>query len=128
MKSPSRRKGSKMHTGFLVATGFMLFGTLATGAAAQENAHAGNAQAGREFARYNCDACHIVATNQDLRPLIGGYAPSFMSIANKPDTTEASLRAFLSHTHAYTNMPYPDLAAPDLANVVAYIRSLRGKQ
>jgi len=116
-----------MRRGYFIAAGLALFAALAAAAAAQESAYRGNAQAGREFALHNCDACHIVAANQDLRPLIGGYAPSFADIARKPATTEESLRAFLSHSHAYANMPYPDLARPDLANVVAYIMSLRGK-
>jgi cytochrome c2 len=116
-----------MRRGYFIAAGLSLFGALAADAAAQESAYRGNAQAGREFALHNCDACHIVVANQDLRPLIGGYAPSFANIAKKPTTTEESLRAFLTHPHAYANMPYPDLAAPDLSNVVAYIVSLRGK-
>jgi mono/diheme cytochrome c family protein len=107
--------------------GVALFAVSIAAASAQDNAHRGSAAAGREFALHNCDGCHIVAANQDLRPLIGGYAPSFADVANKPGTTAESLRAFLSHTHAYTNMPYPDLAAPDLANVVAYILGLRGQ-
>jgi hypothetical protein len=117
-----------MHKGFLAAMGLALVGALATGSLAQQSAYRGSIPAGRVFAVYNCDGCHVVAANQDLRPLISGSAPSFISIANKPDTTEASLRAFLAHTHAYANMPYPDLAAPDLANVLAYILSLRGRQ
>ena len=103
-----------------------LVAAIALTASAQEKAQPGNARLGREFVGYNCDACHVVAGNQDIRPLIGGYAPSFVEIANRPDTTPEALRAFLSKRHAYSNMPYPDLTPPDLANVVAYIMSLRG--
>jgi hypothetical protein len=67
----------------------------------------------------------VVAANQDIRPLVAGYAPSFSEIANRTDTTPEALSAFLSHQHAYSNMPYPDLRSADLANVVAYIMSLR---
>jgi len=49
----------------------------------------GNAHAGREFVGFNCDACHVVAGDQDIRPLISGYAPSFSEVANCPDTTPA---------------------------------------
>lgn len=115
-----------MFRGFSIAVGLALF-ALATAASAQETAYRGNAAAGREFALHNCDACHIVMAGQDLRPLIGGYAPSFSDIANKPGTSAELLQTFLRHQHAYTNMPYPDLGAQDLANVVAYVLSLRGK-
>jgi len=117
-----------MHRGWLAAVGVALLGGVATGASGQEHADRGNAAAGREYALHNCESCHVVAANQDLRPLIPGYAPSFSEIANRPTTTAESLRVFLSHPHAYGNMPYPDLGARDLADLVAYISSLRGKQ
>jgi mono/diheme cytochrome c family protein len=100
---------------------------LGASAASAQDFH-GNAAAGREFALHNCDACHIVSTNQDLRPLIGGYAPSFFDVANRPNVSAGSLRVFLNRQHAYTNMPYPDLTPRDLADVVAYILTLHGKQ
>ena len=100
---------------------------IAAGAASAQELRR-NAAAGRQFALHNCDACHVVATNQDLRPLIGGYAPSFFEVANRPDVSADSLRVFLAHQHAYTNMPYPDLTPRDLADVVSYIVSLRGKR
>jgi len=118
---------AQMRRKYVTAAALMLFGTAAGVASAQQAVYRGSAAAGREVALYNCDACHIVAANQELRPLIGNYAPSFFDIATKPTTTEASLRAFLYHTHAYANMPYPDLAPRDLADVVAYMLSLRGK-
>jgi len=107
-------------------TSVLLIGA-ASAAWAQDQARPGNAHLGREFVGYNCDACHIVSANQELRPTVGGYAPSFFEIANRPDTTPEKLRAFLGHSHAYSNMPYPDLAPADLANVVAYIMSLRNR-
>jgi mono/diheme cytochrome c family protein len=123
----SNKKGLEMRRGYFTVAGLLLFGAFACGASAQESAYSGSAGAGRELALHNCDACHIVAPNQDLRPLVSGYAPSFIDIANRPTTSEESLRVFLSHPHAYANMPYPDLAARDLTNVVAYILSLRGR-
>lgn len=119
----SRARRPKKYT----AAALALLAASAGAASAQQATDRGSATAGREVALYNCDSCHVVATNQELRPLIGNYAPSFFDIANKPTTTEASLRAFLSHKHAYGNMPYPDLTARDLADVVAYILSLRGR-
>jgi len=104
---------------------FFLLGISASAALGQEHVHPGNARAGRDFVGFNCDACHVVAGDQEIRPLISGYAPSFAEVANRPGTTPETLRDFLSHAHAYSNMPYPDLTAADLANVVAYIMSLR---
>lgn len=119
-RAPARR-------GYVVAATLVLLAAAAGAASAQQVGYRGSAAAGREVALHNCDACHIVAANQELRPLVGNYAPSFFDIANKPATNEASLREFLSHTHAYANMPYPDLAPRDLADVVIYILSLRGR-
>lgn len=112
----------KLH---LAALALVSIGTVATAALAQDQARAGSARAGRAFVGYNCDACHVVAADQDIRPLISGYAPSFSEVANRPGTTPTALRDFLGRQHGYSNMPYPDLAPADLANVVAYIMSLR---
>jgi len=111
-------------------TAFAVMLSVVTGstALAAEQARSGNPRAGREFVGHNCDGCHVVAADQDLRPLIAGYAPSFAAIANRPETTAETLRAFLVRQHGYSNMPYPDLAPADLANVVAYIVSLRHRQ
>ena len=73
-----------MRGGYVTAAVLVLVGTAAGVASAQQVAYRGSAAAGRDFAVYNCDACHIVAANQELRPLIGNYAPSFFDIANKP--------------------------------------------
>src|SRR5215469_238973 len=115
----------KLHAAALM---FILIG-VATGSAAAENqSHSGDPRAGRQFAGYNCEACHVVAANQELRPLISGYAPSFPEIADRPGTTPEALRTFLHGQHGYSTMPYPDLAPTDLENVVAYIMSLRQRQ
>lgn len=112
----------KLHGAVLAL--ILIAGTACT-ASAEDHVRLGSARAGREFVGYNCDACHVVAAHQDIRPLVSGYAPSFSEVANRPDTTPDTLRAFLSRPHAYANMPYPDLGPADLANVVAYIMSLR---
>jgi len=112
----------RLHPGALA---LILISATACAALAQEQPRPGSVRAGREFVGYNCDACHVVAADQPLRPLVSGYAPSFSEVANRPDTTPEALRDFLSHQHGYSNMPYPDLAPADLTNVVAYIMSLR---
>lgn len=103
----------------------ILISAIVCAASAEDPAHPGNARAGRAFVGYNCEACHVVATDENLRPLIAGYAPNFSEIANRPDGRPAALRDFLSRQHGYSNMPFPNLAPADLANVVAYIMSLR---
>ena len=112
----------RLHRGALALT---LISATACAALAKDLTPVGSARAGREFVGYNCDACHFVAADQPLRPLVSGYAPSFSEIANRPDVTPEALRDFLSHQHGYSKMPYQDLAPADLANVVAYIESLR---
>jgi mono/diheme cytochrome c family protein len=114
----------RLHTALLV----IVIGAIAGVASAKDQGPPGNARAGREFAGHNCDDCHVVARDQDVRPLVTGYAPSFFAIANKPETTPENLREFLKRQHAFSNMPYPDLMPADLANVVAYIMSLRHRQ
>ncbi|HTW51242.1 MAG TPA: c-type cytochrome [Stellaceae bacterium] len=109
----------------LATSALFLIGFTVISALAQDQARPGSARAGREFVGYNCDACHVVAADQPLRPLVSGYAPSFTEVANRPDMTPTALRDFLSRQHGYSNMPYPDLAPADLANVVAYVMSLR---
>lgn len=99
-----------------VAPALVSIGTVAPAALAQDQARAEHVRAGRAFVGYNCDACQVVATDQDIRPLISGYAPRFFEVVNRPGTTPAALRDFLGRQHGYSNMPYPDLAPADLAN------------
>lgn len=112
----------RLHPGTLA---LLLISATACVALAKDLTLVGSTRAGREFVGYNCDTCHVVEADQPLRPLVSGYAPSFSEIANRPDVTPGALRDFLSHRHGYSNMPYPDLAPADVANVVAYIESLR---
>ena len=84
---------------------------------------------GRRFAELTCASCHVVSANQQFAPILRNPAPSFDSIANKPTTTEASLRAFLTTTHTTINnpngMPNPQLADYQISEVTSYILSLR---
>ena len=87
---------------------------------------------GHAFALLVCAACHVVASDQEAPPILRIAGPSFDAIANKPDTTAESLRAFISTTHAKiataTNMPNPQLADYQMSEVITYILSLRRKQ
>jgi mono/diheme cytochrome c family protein len=96
-------------------------------ASAQNAPHQGDPQAGRQLALRACDTCHIVAANQEIRPLVRGYAPSFFDVANKPGITVQSLEEFLTHQHRFAQMPYPELSTAQVADLVSYIMSLQGR-
>jgi mono/diheme cytochrome c family protein len=106
--------------------GVALFLSAATATAiAQNAAHLGDPQVGRQLA-LPCDTCHIVAANQEIKPLVAGYAPSFFEVANKPGVTAQSFEDFLAHEHPYAKMPNPQLSAAQVSDVASYILSLRG--
>jgi mono/diheme cytochrome c family protein len=101
---------------------------LATGASAPAMAAEGNVQTGREVALISCTGCHVVASDQPFKPVYPGKLPDFKTIANKPNTTAASLRHFLEtlpEVPKRSQMGNPLLSSDDLRDVVAYILSLR---
>jgi mono/diheme cytochrome c family protein len=88
----------------------------------------GNAQAGHEVALISCTGCHVVASDQPFKPVYPAKLPDFNTIANKPNTTAASLQHFLEtlpEVPKRGQMGDPLLSRQDLRNVVAYILSLR---
>jgi mono/diheme cytochrome c family protein len=90
--------------------------------------NAGNAQSGRQVALTSCTGCHVVAPDQPFRPIYPEKLPDFKTIANKPNTSAASLRHFLDTLPAVpkrSKMGNPLLSGEDLRDVVAYILSLR---
>jgi Cytochrome c len=86
---------------------------------------------GHRLAIALCTPCHVVATDQELPPVLYKPAPPFLVIANRPNTTEASLRQFLLTTHSTMRptftMPNPALADYQLNAIVAYLLSLKGQ-
>jgi cytochrome c len=83
---------------------------------------------GHRLALFLCAPCHVVATDQELPPILDKPAPPFLAIANRPDTTEASLRRFLLTTHRTTSkMPNPNLADYQINAIVAYLLSLKSQ-
>jgi mono/diheme cytochrome c family protein len=105
-----------------------IFSVLATAISAQATAAEGNAQAGREVALISCTGCHVVASDQPFKPVYPEKLPDFKTIANKPNTTAASLRHFLEtlpEVPKRSQMGDPLLSSADLRDVVAYILSLR---
>jgi len=97
---------------------------------ARESLTPGDAAAGRAFALSACTGCHIVSADQPFAPVFTGPPPplDFRSIANKPDTTAASLRKFLSTLRTVPlpgHMADPDLTAEERENVIAFIMTLQ---
>lgn len=86
---------------------------------------------GEEVAQLQCSACHVVAEKQKYPPLLEDPAPSFHSIANRPQVSAAALRHFVTSTHwdaktVSITMPNPGLTKADIAAVIRYILSLKG--
>ncbi|MGO4175785.1 c-type cytochrome [Bosea sp. TAF32] len=84
----------------------------------------GDAQKGLAFAREACAACHAVERGQPSSP--NTKAPPFAAIANTRTTTGMALYAFLQTSHP--TMPNLILETDEIANVVAYILSLKSEQ
>ena len=78
---------------------------------------------GQAYAEDVCAQCHAVLAGEEMSPLI--EATPFQEVANTPGMTEMALTVFLQTPHI--NMPNLVLEQDDMRNVVAYIRSLKGK-
>jgi len=85
-------------------------------------AAAGSAAEGHLLARQWCSACHIVDAAQ-----ASGSAdvPPFTEIAGAETLTADNLAAFLANPHPV--MPDMALTRDEIADLVAYIRSLRSE-
>jgi mono/diheme cytochrome c family protein len=93
-------------------------------AAAQGTPPLGDAAAGKQLALRSCSMCHIVAQNQDTQPM-PNYGPNFSDLAQQPRITAASLYQFLTYEQRLSRMPHPDLTPSQIADVSAYLLSLR---
>ena len=81
---------------------------------AAESADAAN---GKRLANRWCAACHVVSPEQTRA---NADAPSFLDVARRYDGPR--LARFLSNP--YPRMPDMSLTQPEIADLVAYIRSL----
>ena len=112
-----------------IAVSLLLVGGWSIGASVHALSEDTTVSRGHHFALLVCAACHVVATDQGGPPILRTPGPSFEAIANKPETTAASLRVFLTTTHAKiatpTGMPNPQLADYEMDEVISYIMSLR---
>jgi cytochrome c551/c552 len=90
------------------------------------------ASASRAGAQLLCSACHVVSRKQKYPPLLEDPAPSFQSIANRTQVSEAGLRHFILTTHwdqktVPLTMPNPGLSKADTVAVIRYLLSLKGQ-
>ena len=94
-------------------------------AAFNADAQDGDVAAGRTFAREACNSYHVVEpTNASPRIVVIG--PDFQDIVNTKGMTATALRVFLTTSHP--KMPNLILAPQQIADVSAYILSLRERR
>jgi mono/diheme cytochrome c family protein len=90
---------------------------------------ADTARKGRDLATIACSNCHQVAVDQGASPGLATPAPSFDSIAQRPDISANALEHFITSTRRNldhpTDMPNPYLLEYQVQQVVTYILSLR---
>ncbi len=86
-------------------------------------------QAGRRVAFLVCNPCHVVAPDQRYPPTLTPPAPSFESIAQRPNVSIESIQRFLTTTHRDASnvraMPNPELIDSYIRQVATYILSLK---
>ncbi len=84
-------------------------------------AFAADAQSGQRIANRWCASCHLISPEQNGA---NTEAPSFASVATRYNSKELAL--FL--TSPYPRMPNMTLSQPEIADLVAYIRTLGPKR
>jgi cytochrome c1 len=102
---------------------------IAAPAGAQMVNSAHTARKGHDLATIACSHCHQVSFDQRATPVLATPAPSFDSIAQRPDINADVLEHFISSTSRNldhpTDMPNPYLLEYQVQQVVTYILSLR---
>jgi mono/diheme cytochrome c family protein len=90
---------------------------------------ADTARKGLYLAAIACSTCHKVAVDQRAAPVPAPPAPSFDSIAQRPDLNADALEHFITSTRRNVDhpadMPNPYLLEYQVQEIVAYILSLR---
>ena len=104
---------------FLPALSLFLLTALA--GTPQAQALMGDRDAGYALAKKTCAECHRIGREEKTQKLYP--ATSFQEIADRPQSTEMSLRVFLKSPHR--DMPDLILTETEIDNVVAYILGLR---
>ena len=97
--------------------------TLAASAAASALAaeEVGDPQAGFEYAKSICSACHGISAERSPMP----KATRFREVADRPGITGTALRVWMETSHP--TMPNIIIEKQDMLNVIAYILSLKGR-
>lgn len=103
--------------------GLMLMGAMTLALAGAAAAQEADIAAGKAYAKKVCADCHAVQAGDEFSPLV--VASPFQEVADTPGMTELALSVWLQSSHP--TMPNIVLEQDDLRNVVAYIRSLKGK-
>lgn len=98
---------------------FLFFGCIAWSPRAQTLM--GDPDAGYALAKETCAKCHRIGKAEETPKLYP--ATAFQEIADKPTSTEMSLRVFLRSPHR--EMPHLILTETEIDNVVAYILGLK---
>lgn len=91
---------------------------LSTAAQAQSR---GSPDNGLKLARQWCTTCHVV----EPAGRGGDAGPPFVQVANRPDRTAQTLRAWLNDPHP--PMPNLGLSGREVDDIAAYIESLQGR-
>lgn len=91
--------------------------------AVSPTASAADAARGGSLAGSWCSSCHIIDTGTAQK--VADRAPTFRSIANDSEKTDAYLKRFMANPHY--PMPNLDLGRRDIDDLVAYIGTLRTK-
>lgn len=118
---------------FAVLAIIAVSGAWATPATQAQTKHSeGDAESGRTLALWACTGCHVVASDQRMKPVytLSPRPPNFKDIANQPSISAASLQHHLETLPTIpenSHMANPDLTSEQVRDVVAFIISLRDK-
>ena len=84
---------------------------------------------GHRLALEICSACHVAAPDQGAPPILSNPPPSLQTIANRPETSAASVQNFLVSIHLSLangkDMPNPLLTEEQANDIAFYVMSLR---
>jgi cytochrome c2 len=108
----------------MARTCLLRFGIAAFAALISSSAFAqasGNPENGLRLARQWCTGCHVV----EPAGRGGDSGPPFHEVANWPDRTEATMRAWLTTPHP--PMPNLSLSRGEINDIIAYLDSLQGR-
>jgi mono/diheme cytochrome c family protein len=102
---------------------------IASPASAQMVNSAATVRKGQDLAAIACATCHKVAGDRRTAPILPTPAPSFDTIAQRPDIDAGILENFITTTGRNAEhpsaMPNPYLLDYQVQQIVTYILSLR---